>query len=475
MADDRTMTDHASGVTASQPGGGSSPQRGWIPPRFGLIRPKTGRQIAGVCAAIGQATGTDPVLWRVALAVLTLFGGIGAMVYLAGWLLVPEEGDEVSPVEGLLGRGRTATSASVTVLLAVAVVVLGVVAVAGDFGATVLLAAFVAGVVVLVSRNVRRRARGGMDAEPGTPPVPEPPSWPGASYRPPFAPRGPYAAGTTGDAPEAAEASVGDVATQPPPLAAPHHTDPLLAEAERLRSGGLYHAEPLPGSLHTDQSADRRGDTMVLPARPRRPRSVLGWATIWLTVLVLGIVAVLDVIGVGMTPSWYVATALATIGLGLLVGAWFGRARWLISLGAVLAPLLLVVTLLEGANLQNWQDGQYGGNIRWAPSSVTDVQPRYQHAFGNADLDLRRVDFTDQRREVAVVNSAGNATVLLPPDVDTTVHLTVTAGNATVFGSDYSGPRVSDQVVTDTGGDGPGGGELVLRLEVNAGNVEVKR
>ena len=42
--------------------------------------------LAGVCGAFGRATNTDPVLWRVVLVVLTIFGGIGVLAYLVGWL-----------------------------------------------------------------------------------------------------------------------------------------------------------------------------------------------------------------------------------------------------------------------------------------------------------------------------------------------------------------------------------------------------
>ena len=72
-----------------------------------LVRPRQGRYIAGVCAALGRATNTDPVLWRVLLAVLGFFGGIGVLLYLIGWLVIPAEGDTASPIESLLGQGRS--------------------------------------------------------------------------------------------------------------------------------------------------------------------------------------------------------------------------------------------------------------------------------------------------------------------------------------------------------------------------------
>jgi hypothetical protein len=47
-------------------------------PRDQADRPTRGRYIAGVCGALGRATNTDPVLWRVVLAVLGFFGGRSA-------------------------------------------------------------------------------------------------------------------------------------------------------------------------------------------------------------------------------------------------------------------------------------------------------------------------------------------------------------------------------------------------------------
>ncbi len=72
-----------------------------------LVRPRQGRYVAGVCAALARATNTDPVLWRVVLAVLGFFGGVGVLLYLVGWLVIPAEGDTASPIESLLGQGRS--------------------------------------------------------------------------------------------------------------------------------------------------------------------------------------------------------------------------------------------------------------------------------------------------------------------------------------------------------------------------------
>jgi phage shock protein PspC (stress-responsive transcriptional regulator) len=49
----------------------------------------TERKIAGVCGGMGQYFALDPVLFRVAFLVLAFVGGLGILLYLALWLVVP--------------------------------------------------------------------------------------------------------------------------------------------------------------------------------------------------------------------------------------------------------------------------------------------------------------------------------------------------------------------------------------------------
>ncbi|MDX6224551.1 MAG: hypothetical protein QOE64_927 [Frankiales bacterium] len=89
-----------------------------------LRRPLDGRVFRGVCAAMGRYTNTDPVLWRVITAVTAVFGGAGIVLYLAGWLLIPEEGSDESIAErrGLGRLSRSAGLAVIAVILALALV-----------------------------------------------------------------------------------------------------------------------------------------------------------------------------------------------------------------------------------------------------------------------------------------------------------------------------------------------------------------
>jgi phage shock protein PspC (stress-responsive transcriptional regulator) len=63
--------------------------------------------IAGVAAGIAEFLGIDPVLVRLGFAVLVLVGGAGIPLYLAGWLLIPDQTSGLSLAAELLGTVRS--------------------------------------------------------------------------------------------------------------------------------------------------------------------------------------------------------------------------------------------------------------------------------------------------------------------------------------------------------------------------------
>lgn len=69
-----------------------------------LTRPRQGRIFAGVSAAFANRLGVDVSLVRIAFVVSTFFGGLGIGVYLAAWLLIPNEGESRSQAEEMLGN-----------------------------------------------------------------------------------------------------------------------------------------------------------------------------------------------------------------------------------------------------------------------------------------------------------------------------------------------------------------------------------
>ena len=71
-----------------------------------LLRPREGRMVAGVCAGLAAYFGVDVNLVRLAFGVFTVFYGLGALIYVLAWLVLPEEGEGGSILESFVGRRR---------------------------------------------------------------------------------------------------------------------------------------------------------------------------------------------------------------------------------------------------------------------------------------------------------------------------------------------------------------------------------
>jgi len=56
-----------------------------------LVRPRKGRKIAGVCLGLAEYLDLDVTLIRIVWAVCVICGGVGAVAYLAAWVIIPEE------------------------------------------------------------------------------------------------------------------------------------------------------------------------------------------------------------------------------------------------------------------------------------------------------------------------------------------------------------------------------------------------
>jgi phage shock protein PspC (stress-responsive transcriptional regulator) len=66
--------------------------------------------VAGVAAGLARYLGVDVMIIRLAFVVLAIFGGAGIPLYLAGLLLIPEDGSDrsiaSSLIESLRSRSR---------------------------------------------------------------------------------------------------------------------------------------------------------------------------------------------------------------------------------------------------------------------------------------------------------------------------------------------------------------------------------
>lgn len=56
-----------------------------------LLRTRTGRMVAGVAGGLANYFGIDPIFVRLGFVVVSFFNGIGVVLYIVLWLLMPNE------------------------------------------------------------------------------------------------------------------------------------------------------------------------------------------------------------------------------------------------------------------------------------------------------------------------------------------------------------------------------------------------
>ncbi len=69
-----------------------------------LHRATRGRMLAGVAAGLADYFDIDPTLVRIAFLVLAFMGGLAVPLYIAGWLLIPDEENDLSIAEEFLSH-----------------------------------------------------------------------------------------------------------------------------------------------------------------------------------------------------------------------------------------------------------------------------------------------------------------------------------------------------------------------------------
>jgi len=420
-----------------------SPPPGSPPPTVGLPvgatlhRSRDNRVVAGVCGGLGEATRVDPIIYRVLAVVLTFFGGVGLLLYAIGWLLLPESDTGASIADRALGRRGQTNGRTGPVVLAVALVVVAAIGIGAalDHASATLLLLVSLGALWLLLRRDQAPAPAGV--------------WGTAAAAPPQAP--------------ATAAAAGAPPTQPVPTPAPADTPWAPTASPSGTPGG----PGAPGGPYATFGATPPPP----PPKPRREPSILGPLTWSLALIGLGLLTLIDFTGADVAFAAYPALALAIVGLGLLAGTWYGRSRGLIALGLVAAFALCIASVADAG--RPYQD-------RWVRArtiTVTDVgaiQPTYDFGFGRSRLDLSSVDFTDHTVRTMIDGGVGELIVIVPREVDVLTDIDVGLGEMLVFGQHRDGDSVKTQI-RDDGPDGPGGGQLELRIDQGLGRVEVRR
>ena len=72
-----------------------------------LYRSREGRLVAGVCAGLGDYFGIDATIVRLIFVAFTVFAGMGLLLYVVAWLIIPEQGESSSIAEGLINKNKS--------------------------------------------------------------------------------------------------------------------------------------------------------------------------------------------------------------------------------------------------------------------------------------------------------------------------------------------------------------------------------
>jgi phage shock protein PspC (stress-responsive transcriptional regulator) len=192
-----------------------------------------------------------------------------------------------------------------------------------------------------------------------------------------------------------------------------------------------------------------------------KPRSVLVPVTLSLLAILAGGLGL-----AGVSAATGVALALLVTGVALMVGAWRGRAKWLIPLGLVLAVALAAASVIDVPVRGG------SGDVTFRPLTVSDVHTPYRLAAGNLVVDLSALHLDGATLTVVASVAAGHLDVIVPAGAAVQVDAHAGAGDLDLLGRHWDGLDVGRQV-SEPGA--PDAGLLVLRPRVGAGGVEVRR
>ena len=108
--------------TSPPPAPDPGPRVGWddIRDRGRIRRSRSDRKVAGVAGGLGRHLDIDPVILRVAFVVLTFFAAVGLLLYVALWLLLPEDGSDWAKIK----LDRRSRAVALVIVGALAVVLL---------------------------------------------------------------------------------------------------------------------------------------------------------------------------------------------------------------------------------------------------------------------------------------------------------------------------------------------------------------
>lgn len=422
--------------TGPPPAGPTSGQQ-WGQPGPRRLTRSRDRKLGGVAGGIAEYLGIDPTLVRLGFLLAIFIGGAGVIAYLVAWIVLPES-DGGNP--GGAGRPpmrvrRDGTGVDTTTALAVGLLIFAVLfgLASPDGGAVLVPIAMIAGGIWLLSQ--REPSRSGDDGTVA------------------FSAAGGASAGQGGTTAFQADDTARFDRRWDHPAA-----DPTWTGA---------HPTPAPAT----------------PPEPRRPAIVTRVTLSLLALLTAAAIAADELDLFDVSVPGVLAVALVVVGIGAITAAFIGRGRGLIPVGLVLA-----LAFAGAASVQPLVDDGTGQRS-YVPTSVAEVDDRYELGIGELEVDLSGLDISPGTTvETTVDLGVGSAEVLVPADVDVVVDAEVGVGELRVFeriengfGNDLRRTRTvevpdgsSTPTTVDDVDDVDEPGTLIIRLEVGIGEGVVR-
>lgn len=472
------------------------------PDRPPLTRAEHHRVVAGVCGGLGRHLDIDPVVFRVVTVVLCLSGGLGLFLYGLAWLIVPTD----DAAKGRGGRtelqrvltGRVDGQSVGAVLLTV--IGTGVFFSSMGDGDQMFPLLLLGALVFLAVRYDPDRRRGrGRERRRGGPydrhfPGAEGTGTTGGTGSAVSAASAPDATSAAGayrwprpEQDESARAAGRGPADSPAPGAGGYLWDPR--HPERNPYGGASSATPTPpfgtpvppvggpaqpwwqrADLPQGDPLRKEAPRRPEPAAVRRPRerSALGFFGF---LLAIGAGAAVWAATAGhhdptVRGATVLATALLVVGLTLLVGAKFGRARRL----AVTGLLLTLALAFVGHSPDSVREAV--GDRDWTVTSAADLRDRYNLGAGEIRLDLSAIDPAGAVLATKVDLGAGQMTVTVPDDVTVNLVTRVGLGNVTAPGEQRDSTGRHTYLIGPANGR-QSKGTLNLELGIGLGDIKV--
>jgi phage shock protein PspC (stress-responsive transcriptional regulator) len=167
--------------------------------------------------------------------------------------------------------------------------------------------------------------------------------------------------------------------------------------------------------------------TIKAPPRPRSPLALYAYAAVLVTIGLLAIIS--QVAHREVSPGQFFGVALAVIGIGLVVGAWWGRARILILVAILLAPVAVLASFVT-APLEGGIGDQF-----YAPVTVAEVRDEYRSLGGRLSIDLTGLYTGERTIHIAASVAVGQLIVKLPEGASIEIRTRVGAGDSFVLGT----------------------------------------